>query len=155
MLQVSGDLNLQVGGPNIARNTKSEYGYQFTSTRRSIYVPVFRNEIHPLLAAFDFPNANLVLGKRNVSTLPTQALYLMNGPFVIGQSRKAADRLLAESGMSIHQQIDRAFEMTLGRLPTRDERTLSAAFIGPSADIESFSGLFQSLFSSLDFRYVD
>lgn len=158
MLAVTGELDLQVGGPNIAPRTKSEYGYKFTSPRRSVYLPVFRNATPPLLAAFDFPNANLVSGKRNVSTLPTQALFLMNSPFVIERSRKAAERLMQQTAgadVTAKQRVDLAFEWTLGRPPTADERTLAQSFVGESADVDSMSGLFQSLFSSLDFRYVD
>ena len=156
MMTVTGELDQTIGGPNIAAGTKSEYGYKFGSLRRSVYLPVFRNATPPLLSVFDFPNANLVNGKRNVSTLPTQALFLMNSPFVIERSRKAAERLLSEAGeRSSTEQIDFAFEWALGRPPTDDERVLSLGFVGEASDLESLSGLFQSLFSSLDFRYAD
>ena len=44
-LLIGGKLDLTVGGPNITAGTKSEYGYEFKSTRRSVYLPVFRNGI--------------------------------------------------------------------------------------------------------------
>jgi len=94
ILAVSGQLDRTFGGPTIPPKVNSEFGFKHTSLRRSVYVPAFRNTMHPLLAVFDLADPNLVSGKRNVSTLPTQALYLLNSPFVMAQSRHAADRLL-------------------------------------------------------------
>ncbi len=38
----------------------------------------------------------MVVGRRNVSTVAPQALFLMNHPFVLDQAQHAARRLLAE-----------------------------------------------------------
>ena len=91
---MSGTLDLSQHDQTIRPDTKSEYGYQFHNQFRSVYVPVFRNRLHELLAIFDFPDPNLSVGRRNTSTLSTQALYLMNNPFVIEQAQHTAERLL-------------------------------------------------------------
>ena len=51
-----------------------------------------------MFLAFDFPVPFSTMGRRNVSNVPAQALTLMNDPFVIGQARLWADRVLAEVG---------------------------------------------------------
>ena len=64
--------------------------------RRSLYLNVRRNFLNPMFLAFDFPAPFSTMGRRNVSNVPAQALTLMNDPFVVGQARLWADRLLAE-----------------------------------------------------------
>ena len=53
----------------------------------SVYTPVFRNKVLELFEVFDFADPNVCLGRRNVSTVAPQALYLMNSPFVLGQAK--------------------------------------------------------------------
>jgi len=161
MLAVSGDLDLAVGGSLISGSLRSEFGYQFDGTRRSIYVPVFRNTMHDLFEVFDVANPNLVSGQRSVSTLPTQALYLMNSPLVMNQSRQAAARLLDEA-CDDTCRIELAFERTLGRPPQPAElafardflRIGSAASATPAERLERWARFQQTLFACLDFRYV-
>ena len=57
------------------------------SKHRSVYLCYLRNSPPPELAAFDLPDFTVVTGQRDVTTLPTQALYLLNSPFVVEQSR--------------------------------------------------------------------
>ncbi|MED5586986.1 MAG: DUF1553 domain-containing protein, partial [Verrucomicrobiota bacterium] len=94
ILSVSGALDKKIGGPTIKAGTKTEYGYNFEGSRRSIYVPVFRNTMPEIMQVFDFADPNLVIGKRTTSSVPTQALFLMNNPFVRQQAKTAASRLL-------------------------------------------------------------
>jgi Protein of unknown function (DUF1553)/Protein of unknown function (DUF1549)/Planctomycete cytochrome C len=158
ILAVSGQLDLTVGGPVIAEKVKSEFGYKHDSLRRSVYVPGFRNTMHPLLAVFDLADPNLVTGRRNVSTLPTQALYLMNSPFVMSQSRHAADRLLKENLPDAAARLDRAYERALGRPPTKAERELTLKYLqnaGTTSQQTAWATLFQALFGSIDFRYIE
>ncbi|MCA9082224.1 MAG: DUF1553 domain-containing protein, partial [Planctomycetaceae bacterium] len=96
LLLLSGELQFDLGGDTMRPGTKSEYGYQFDVGRRALYLPVFRNELPALFATFDFPNPNLSTGQRSVSTLSTQALYLLNNPFVEQRAAATATRLLDE-----------------------------------------------------------
>ena len=93
ILAVSGELDTQQGGLTIRKLEQYDLNYLFETSRRSVYVPAFRNSMLDLFEVFDIANPNLVVGHRNTSTLPTQALYLMNSPWVIEQSRAAAKRL--------------------------------------------------------------
>jgi hypothetical protein len=108
----------------------------------------------------------MVVGRRNVSTVAPQALYLMNHPFVLEQSRHAARRLLSETAKSRddRQRIDRAYRLALGRAPSERERRIALEFLVQSEDAgdgtpagpeEAWALLFQALFSTIDFRYVD
>ncbi len=104
---------------------------------------------------FDFPDTNLVTGRRTTSTLPTQALYLMNSDFVMTEARFAADLLLARHGLNDDQRIDRAYRLTLGRAPTETEQSLAVRFLDASPRTDAWAGLFQALFSCVEFRYVN
>ena len=103
----------------------------------------------------------MVVGRRNVSTVAPQALFLMNHPFVLEQSRHAARRLLAEPGLD-DRADHRAFLLALGRPPTEAERRIASSSstrtedAGPaSRPEEAWALVFQALFASIDFRYID
>ena len=68
ILAISGKLDSDHGGPSLPKGFKSEFGYEFTSLKRSVYIPVFRNRMHEIFGAFDFANPNFVVGKRSRST---------------------------------------------------------------------------------------
>ncbi len=170
MLTLSGELSLAVGGNTVRPGTKQEYGYVFDETRRTIYLPVFRNQLHDVCTVFDFPDPNLSIGRRNVSTLATQALFLLNSPFVIDRSRAAARRLLDEQCLDDGQRLARLYLRAVGRPPSMQERKLALEFLGliavPSETtakdsdlaerrLEHWSALCQAVMSCIDFRYVD
>ncbi|QDT42882.1 Xanthan lyase precursor [Gimesia alba] len=160
ILFVSGNLDLSQHEQTIRPDTKTEYGYVFQKHYRSIYIPVFRNRLHDLLAVFDFPDPNLSVGRRNTSTLSTQALYLMNNPFVMEQSQELAGRLIKEFPTDQSKRIDALFRTTLGRLPDQTEKANAAQFLnqsqtegGPS-ETEIWSALCQTVIACIDFRYI-
>ena len=65
--------------------------------RRSVYLPTLRKsqmDELDVLNLFDFPDPNTATGARETTTVPTQALYLMNSPFLLEQSQLAAQALL-------------------------------------------------------------
>ena len=167
ILASSGDLALDLYGPNIngageinANSTaaqKIEYNYVFKDKRRSVYTPAFRVNRHELFELFDFGNINFTIGQRSTSTVALQALYMLNNPFLIDQSRVAAKRLIQDR-QNPDERIELAFETTLGRAPTDKERHLIADFLsnGQKSDsVEEWASIFQSLFGSIDFRYLN
>ena len=156
ILLASNRLDLTNGGANMPANLSTEYGYKFTDTRRSIYTPVFRNTLPELFEVFDFPDPNLVIGKRNVSTIAPQALYLMNNPFVIAESQAAAKELLKIADFNDYQRAERMYLVVLGRHPNDQEKEKILKFLasdGKRSSQESWALLFQAMFSTLDFRY--
>jgi len=162
LLAVSGQLDRSIGGPSMDEKVNSEFGYKHRSLRRSVYVPAFRNTIHPLLQVFNVADPNLVTGRRTPSTLPTQALYLMNSPFVMEQSRHAAVRLLQEDLPDDETRLNVAYTWCLGRSPSPRERELALSYLQTMIDLDdtdsrqqAWATLFQTLFASIDFRYVE
>ena len=164
ILAVSGRLDLTVGGTAMRPGTKSEFDYPFSSVRRSVYVPVFRNTLHGLFAVFDVADPNLVSGHRTTSTLPTQALYMMNSPLVMDQAQHAAESLLAVANLVEATRVELAFERFLGRPPSDAERQLTRRYLkdfdgtGEADPAErrllAWTGVCQSLLACVDFRYV-
>ena len=156
ILAVSDQLDTKMGGPTIKKGTKIEYGYEFEGTRRSVYTPVFRNTPLEILAVFDFADPNLVVGERTTSNVPTQALYLMNSPFVREQADNAAKVLLAENLTDQSSRINQAYRRTLGRDATSSEREILLSFLDNQKDeIKAWSQIFHGLYASPDFRYLN
>src|SRR5204863_6263402 len=154
ILTVSGRLWLDRGGPTYPPSLTADYGYQHADTRRSAYAPVFRNALPELFEAFDFADPSVSTGRRNVSTVAPQALFLMNHPFVVEEARHAAARLLAEPGLNEQERITRAYRLALGRPPSEGERQLAAKFLAGGGSAEAWGLFFQALFASVDFRYT-
>lgn len=176
MLAVSGSLDTRVGGPNVTADAVDsnsggaqnlEYSYVYTDTRRSVYTPAFRNKRLDLFDAFDFADINQPIAKRHTSTVAPQALYMLNHPFVIEQSRKAALLIMerASASDSDADLVHRVYQQTLGRQPTAGELKLAAQFLIMPSDLseedasqvrhENWALLVQTLFASVDFRYIN
>jgi len=132
MLGAGGNLNPAIGGepifPFIPKDILSgQYRGKWVNTpdgpaawRRGVYVYRRRSLPYPMFDTFDHPDMNVVAGARNVSTVPTQALTLLNNPFVLGQAERLAARVSAAS-TDPAQQIDLAYRIALARPPTAAE----------------------------------
>ena len=160
MLSVGGTLKLEMGGATFPANLKTDIGFQFQAPRRSVYVPVFRSSLPELFEVFDFANPSLVTGRRDVSTVAPQALFMMNHAFVRTQAKLTADRLLSDPLLNESHRIDHAYLQILGRHATEAEVSLSQEFLKAVIDkaekgrVEAWTQMVQSLFSTIDFRYV-
>jgi len=151
MLRVAGILDEAVGGPMFPTNLGSVHKYTFDNQRRSIYQPIFRNNIHSMFAVFDVADPNLVVGSRSTSTLPTQSLFLMNSPRVMAWAEAAAKRLLA---LPEAERLDTFYRLAFARDPRASERQLADAFLGATPDQKAWAQYVQTLFASNEFRYV-
>jgi hypothetical protein len=151
-LFLSGRLDPSRGGPTIRNPGQYDLNYKFDTVRRSVYVPHFRNSILDLFDVFDAANPNLVVGRRPSTNLPTQALFLMNSPFIRKQAALTANRLIGENA-----SINDAYELILARPPSEVERASTEAFIStfaPADREEAWTQICQALFSCLDFRFL-
>jgi len=159
ILCISGQLDRTALGNTIKKGTNAERDYVFDDVRRSVYTPIFRNRLLEFFEVFDFPDPNMVLGKRNVSTVPTQALFMMNSPFIMSQARQAAALTLKEAAMKDTDRIDGAYRKSLGRLPTMRERELALTYVSAAMTAEqrvaAWERFYQTLFACVDFRYVN
>jgi hypothetical protein len=127
---------------------------------RSIFLKIDRNQIPEMFNVFDYPNPGVVSGKRNVSSVPTQALFMLNSKFVLDETKATAERILAASEeMEDMQRIELAYRLCLGRKPTREERSLALAYLdksrGEVSEVDSWSGLIHGLFACIDFFYLN
>jgi cytochrome c553 len=95
-----------------------------TSKHRSLYLPLLRGITPTSLEVFDFAEQGMVTGRRDTTTVATQALYLLNDPFVRRQSLNLAERVLDQPGRDDASKVDLAYRLTLGRsaTPTEIER---------------------------------
>jgi hypothetical protein len=133
ILSVGGEIDLTVGGPPLFPYVPEEilasqaHGIWRNQPdgpavwRRSVYVYRRRSLGFPFFATFDLPDQNVTAAARNVSTVPTQALTLMNNPFVLKQAQLFAKRLQDEVPDDVEAQIGRAYRLALGRPPTKME----------------------------------
>ncbi len=153
VLRVSGNFDPTQSGPTIRKAGQYDLNYKFNSNRRSIYVPWFRNSMLPLFEVFDAPNPNLVVGRRPTTNLPTQALFLMNSPFIREQSQDTAKRLLSKEAT-----IDEIYKLILSRPPSQSELASTQSFLEsfpPDQTEEAWTQLAQTLFATVDFRFID
>ena len=104
--------------------------------RRSVYVYRRRSLGFPFFDTFDLPDQNQTAAARNVSTVATQALTLMNNQFVLGQAALFADRLERAAPGNLDQQIDLAYRIALTRSPTADEAELAKALVADQSLVD-------------------
>jgi hypothetical protein len=155
MLAVSGQLDLRPGGMTFPASLASDYGYKANSNRRSVYLPQFRNALPEMLEVFDAADPSTVTGQRNSGTVAPQALFMMNHPFVLEQSKRTAARLLAEKHSDDTARLVRAYRLALGREPTAGEREVARRFLKGKNETDAWSALVHALFASAEFRYVN
>ena len=140
MLMAGGNINLAVGGEPIfpfipADILVGQFRGKWENTpegpaawRRGVYVYRRRSLPYPMFDTFDHPDMNVTAGARNVSTVPTQALTLLNNPFVLGQAKWLADRVRQQASDPF-TQIDLAYRIALARPATETEAKIGLDLI--------------------------
>jgi Protein of unknown function (DUF1553)/Protein of unknown function (DUF1549)/Planctomycete cytochrome C len=149
MLAVGGNINLEVGGepifPFIAKDVLAgQYRGKWVNTpegpaawRRGVYVYQRRSLPYPMFDTFDHPDMNVTAGARNVSTVPTQALTLLNNPFVLSEATFFATRIRQQTSDPA-AQVDAAYRIALARPATLEEIAVGTKLIA-SQSLESFA----------------
>ena len=128
------------------------------NAHRSVYLPTMRNAQPEMMRIFDAAEPSLIVGRRNETTVPTQALYLMNNSFVIGQAFTMAKRVMDDTE-SDRNGIPLAYKLAFGREPTDDEVSGAREFMASASAEKDRPGqwplLCQALLASAEFRYID
>ena len=158
ILFVSGNLNLEAGGPGFSffKTRGGLSGFppvtDFTQKefRRMIYQHKIRMEPVPVFGAFDAPNAGQSMPHRKQSTTAIQALNLFNSPFVNNQAITFSNRVVKETGEDTDQQITRAFQLAFGRQPKPIEAKAAIA----AAKTHGLATLCRVLFNSNEFLFL-
>jgi len=142
ILAVSGRLDPTMYGPSLQpyREEPKDYrklhqGPLDGNGRRSVYLKVTRHEGSRFLETFDFPNPTVARGNRDTTNVPSQALALLNDPFVIDQAGFWADRLIQVQASTVDSRLDSMFRNALGRLPDEAERARFALLVGQLASL--------------------
>ncbi|MBL8795710.1 MAG: DUF1553 domain-containing protein, partial [Planctomycetia bacterium] len=143
LLQATGELDLAGGGP----------GVDTSRGRRTIYTKVFRNQHDPLLEVFDLPEGFTSMPERNVTTTPTQALLLINSPYMLQRAKVMADRLLKQPGRTDEELIDQAFRLAFGRPATAGEQSKGVAFLRRQSNRPADKPVVNTVFQSEKLPY--
>ncbi|MBM3837452.1 MAG: DUF1553 domain-containing protein [Verrucomicrobia bacterium] len=172
ILLVSGELNPKPGrGHPFPAPTgwgftqHSPFSAVYDHNQRSVYLMTQRLKRHPFLALFDGADPNASTAERRTTTVPTQALYFLNDPFVHFMSEKVAARVRS-LGADETQRIAAAYRLALGRIPTEVEQAEAVEFLaacrselgaGPEnlSDAAGWAALARVLFGSNEFLHVD
>jgi hypothetical protein len=168
ILAVGGKLDLQPPKGSVVMNMGTfqllrqvrRGEFSDTSTNRSVYLPIYRSALLEVLDVFDLADPNNVSGQRDVTTVPPQALFMMNSDFVMRQSMAFAQRVGGEK--SDAARIDLAYKLALGRM----ERAVSFIRGFASDDFRNtrnalrtqengLAAFCQALVASAEFRYVN
>ncbi len=97
--------------------------------RRSVYLTVKRSSLIPILQLFDAPAAIQSTGHRNVTTVPPQALAMMNSAFIRGLAEKFAKRVEPSPDATPEQIVENAYALALSRSPTAEEKRRMVGFL--------------------------
>jgi hypothetical protein len=150
LLAVSGRLSGAIGGPSV------KDAFTPAATRRTLYAHLDRLNVPGLYRTFDFPSPDATNPQRDATTVPQQALFLMNSPFTIECARRVLARPEIAKETDIQTRVHKLYALLYGRLPTREELSFSIEFIGgSSANAAGWERYVQALLEANEFVFVD
>lgn len=123
VLAISGDLDLSVGGPPVPLFA------QPSMQRRTVYGLIDRAQLPVALRAFDFANPEQHTPQRYLTTVPQQALFMMNDPFMAEHARALVARREVSNEPSPPRRIQALYQLVLGRTASAKELSLALEFI--------------------------
>ena len=172
ILAVSGELDLTPAQEH-PFPTPINWGYSqhgpfsavYDHNKRSVYLMTQRLKRHPFLALFDGADPNATTAERLGTTVPTQALFFLNDPFVHTKAEKWSMRLQTASPDE-RTRVEQAWRRAIGRSPTEIERGEAAEFLAAyrtelaaakmdNVEIRSLAAYLRTLIGSNEFLHVD
>ncbi|MBC8355986.1 MAG: DUF1553 domain-containing protein [Planctomycetes bacterium] len=170
LLLVSNRLDTQSGGSPLKLKTinlsaevlEQQQQYYDNSHRRTVYLPVLRTNVYDFLTLLDFANPDLPTGHRVTTTVPTQAMLMMNSPLVKDAASRVASIILSDPSLESNEQRLRATYLRLySRLPTSNESAIAQQFLADyQAALESpdpqrsWTALCHTLLAGNEFVYL-
>jgi hypothetical protein len=152
LLALAGKLDLTVGGLPV------ELDRDPFPTRRTLYGLIDRQNLPAVFRTFDFANPDTSNQRRFETTVPQQALFLMNSPFVQQEARNLAQRTEITCVQNKPDQIRALYRVVFQREPTRSELQLGEQFIAaqsPSSEFTPLACYAQVLLLSNELMFVD
>ncbi len=123
VLAMAGTLDLTMGGRSVDITAEP------LSTRRSVYAFIDRQNLPGLFRSFDFASPDATSPQRFVTTVPQQALFMMNSPFVIQQAKHLTTRPEITSVSDPAQRIGALYRLLYCREPSQDEVAMGLKFL--------------------------
>ena len=149
MLDVSGSLDLAMGGKS---RDLLEAPY-----RRTVYAYIDRQNLPGVFRAFDFASPDTSTAQRYVTTVPQQALFLMNSPFALGLAERLASRPETASAEAPERRIEALYRLVFGRAPDPEEVTAGLRYVetGGASPEEGWTRYAHALMLSNEFVFID
>jgi len=164
LLAVSRRLDRKMGGSLVTVKNRafffdhtSKDGTSYASLRRSLYLPVVRNNVYDALRLMDFPDPAVSTGDRASTTIAPQALMFMNGDLASDAAASLADRIAVAPEEDDAARLVRLYRITLARDPTPAEIEQDSKFlksVGGGDAPAAWRSLCQVLLASNEFVYV-
>ena len=156
LLAAGGDIDPKIGGPSI------DILAQPFSRRRSLYGYIDRQNLPGLFRTFDLATPDTTSPQRHTTTVPQQALYLMNSPFVVEQAQRLAKRPEIANIADPAERVQRLYSLLFGRPATTEEVALGRQFVeskeppgeGPNK-LSPWEHYVQALLMTNEFVYID
>ena len=154
-LALSGRLDRALGGRPI------DLWAQPFSARRSVYAFLDRQDLPGVFRVFDFANPDVSNDQRPRTTVPQQALFAMNSPFVLAQIRGLVARPEVAGQSDAARRVQVLYQLIFQRPATADEVELGLRFVTASPVTSDESKLSpwelyaQVLLSANEFMFVD
>ena len=143
MLAVSGRLDTTVGGPS---------SRDMDAPRRTLYLHIDRLQVPALLRNFDFPSPDATSPRRDQTTTPLQALWLMNHPFGMACAEALAKK--AGDPSKPDAWIAAMYRFALQRVPEGQEVSSLKEFLGRQGADGAIRAA-QAMLASNEFSFVD
>jgi Protein of unknown function (DUF1553)/Protein of unknown function (DUF1549)/Planctomycete cytochrome C len=168
MLAIDGTLDLTMGGTlQKGFGTDKENSADRLSLnpeklrRRTVYLPLRRANLPTLLNLFDFGDATTVTGKRALTNVAPQALFMMNSDFVAERALNLAQSF-AKNSPDPARRLERAYWTILDRAPSAGEVDAGLTYIDRfrkkferASELDAWQSFCRILLASDDFIYVD
>jgi hypothetical protein len=123
VLELAGRLDAAIGGRPVSLTATAP------TNRRTVYGFIDRQDVPGVVRAFDFANPDQHTPQRHTTTVPQQALFLMNSPFVAEQARALAAREVIAGGGEPAERIRQLHRLVFLRDPTASELKLGLRFL--------------------------
>lgn len=135
LLEVSGQLDTTMGGRSV-----SLVAMPF-SKRRTVYGFIDRLYLPGMYRTFDFPNPDLHSPQRSMTTVPLQALFMMNSLFVVESARAMVERPDVQSLARPSERIARLYHLAYQREPTEEELMFGLRFLESGETLDALGSL--------------
>jgi hypothetical protein len=130
VLMHGGNIDLAVGGKPVDITDNP------SPTRRTVYGYVDRFSLPEMFRTFDFANPDMTTSSRMPTTVPQQALFMMNSPFVIEQAKLMVQRTDFLSRKTDEDKVKFLFQTLYQRSPTASEVSMAQQYLAAQAGKE-------------------